>query len=59
MGALSCMYAGNAFGRRKTVFIGAICGIVGTILFCSSTTMAQLIIARRKSRVFTWSMGSC
>jgi MFS family permease len=50
MGALPCMYAGNAFGRRGTVFIGAIAGIVGTVLFCSSTTMAQLIIARREQR---------
>lgn len=52
VGALSCLYVGNAIGRRRTVFWGSVCVVIGTILFCTSFSFAQLIVARRKSFSF-------
>jgi MFS family permease len=51
VGALSCMYVGNKFGRRWTVFSGSVCVIIGTVLFCASFDFAQLVIARCKLRI--------
>lgn len=52
VGALSCMYIGNKLGRRRTVFLGSICTIIGTVLFCSSFSFAQLIVARCEYSAF-------
>ncbi|WWD21821.1 hypothetical protein CI109_106309 [Kwoniella shandongensis] len=49
MGCLSTMYLGNRLGRRRTVMLGAIVTLVGTVLQCSAFELPQLIVARRKS----------
>ncbi|WWD03191.1 hypothetical protein V865_001238 [Kwoniella europaea PYCC6329] len=46
MGCLSTMYLGNKLGRRRTVVLGAIVAIIGTILQCSAYYLPQLIISR-------------
>ncbi|WWC69816.1 uncharacterized protein I206_103759 [Kwoniella pini CBS 10737] len=46
LGCLSTMYLGNRLGRRRTVMLGAIIALVGTILQCSAFSLAQLIVAR-------------
>lgn len=53
-GALSCIYIGDRVGRRWSIFIGAIVGLVGTILITSSFSLAQLIVGRF---VFGWGCG--
>jgi MFS family permease len=49
IGCLSTMYLGNKFGRRKTIFMGSIVAIAGTVLMCAAFSLAQLIVARSKS----------
>jgi MFS family permease len=63
IGCLSTMYLGNKFGRRKTIFMGAIVALAGTVLLCAAFSLAQLIVARSESfqlfnvrRILT---GSC
>lgn len=46
IGALSTLYLGNKFGRRKVIFGGAIIMTIGAILQCSSYSLAQMIIGR-------------
>lgn len=45
-GALACIYIGDKLGRRKTIFLGAIIGLIGSILMTSSFGLAQLIVGR-------------
>lgn len=46
VGALSCSYTGDRFGRRKVIFYAAICSLVGEILEASSFGLAQFIVGR-------------
>ncbi|WWC62287.1 uncharacterized protein I303_104883 [Kwoniella dejecticola CBS 10117] len=46
LGCLSTMYLGNKLGRRRTVMLGAIVALIGTILQCSAYYLAQLIVSR-------------
>ncbi|WWC88940.1 uncharacterized protein L201_003855 [Kwoniella dendrophila CBS 6074] len=46
MGCLSTMYLGNKLGRRRTVILGAVVALIGTILQCSAFELPQLIVAR-------------
>lgn len=48
LGCLSTMYLGNKFGRRYTIFIGALVGVAGTILQCAAFSLAQLIASRSR-----------
>lgn len=51
-GAFACfivLYFGNRLGRRKMSFIGAIIAIVGTVIFCTSYSFAQILVSRCKS----------
>ncbi|KAL5365780.1 general substrate transporter [Aspergillus floccosus] len=45
-GALSCVYLGDAWGRRKVIFITNAITAVGAILMASSFHFAQFIVAR-------------
>lgn len=53
-GALSCIYIGDRLGRRKSIFLGAIIGIVGVVIITSSYTLAQLIVGRF---LYGWGCG--
>jgi MFS family permease len=44
--ALSTLWAGDKFGRRKTVFGGAIIMCIGAAIQCSSFTLAQFTVGR-------------
>ncbi|KAF2087947.1 putative sugar transporter [Saccharata proteae CBS 121410] len=46
VGALSCSYTGDKFGRRAIIFAGAICTLIGEVLECSSFSLAQFIVGR-------------
>lgn len=46
IGALSCLYFGDKFGRRKVIFAGAAVMIIGTVLQTTSFGLAQLIVGR-------------
>ncbi|EGF98887.1 uncharacterized protein MELLADRAFT_50846 [Melampsora larici-populina 98AG31] len=46
MGAISCVYVGDKFGRRKVIFAGAAVMVIGTILQASAFGLAQLIVGR-------------
>ncbi|KAG0148801.1 hypothetical protein CROQUDRAFT_654374 [Cronartium quercuum f. sp. fusiforme G11] len=46
VGALSCLYVGDKYGRRKVIFAGAAVMVIGTILQTTSFGLAQLIIGR-------------
>jgi len=46
LGALSCSKLGDPLGRRKTIFIGAVCTLIGEILECTSFHVAQFIVGR-------------
>lgn len=45
-GALICSWAGDKFGRRKTIFAAATLSLVGEALECTSFHIAQLIVGR-------------
>ena len=45
-GALSCFFIGEKYGRKKTTFAAAIIVLVGVILQATSYELAQLIVAR-------------
>ncbi|CAG8005613.1 unnamed protein product [Penicillium nalgiovense] len=45
-GALSCVYFGDRWGRRKVIFITNFITIIGAILMATSFQFAQFIIAR-------------
>lgn len=53
-GALSCIYIGDKVGRRWSIFMGAIIGLIGTIIITSSFSLAQLIVGRV---LFGWGCG--
>ncbi|KAI0015241.1 general substrate transporter [Xylariomycetidae sp. FL0641] len=46
VGALSCSYTGDRFGRRNVIFFAGICTLIGEILEASSFGLAQLIVGR-------------
>lgn len=46
IGALSCAYTGDKFGRRKVIFLGGLCTLIGEVLECSSFSLAQFIVGR-------------
>lgn len=46
VGALSCSYTGEKYGRRAVIFAGAVCTLIGEILECSSFGLAQFIVGR-------------
>lgn len=51
-GAFACiivLYWGNKLGRRKMSFIGGIIAIIGTVIFCTSYSFAQILVSRCKS----------
>jgi MFS family permease len=45
-GALSCSYTGDKFGRRKVIFAGGICTLIGSVLEASSYGLAQFVVGR-------------
>ncbi|KFZ23958.1 hypothetical protein V502_01565 [Pseudogymnoascus sp. VKM F-4520 (FW-2644)] len=45
-GALSCMYTGDIFGRRKNIFTAAALTLIGEILCSSSYALPQFMIGR-------------
>ncbi|KAK2051952.1 general substrate transporter [Colletotrichum caudatum] len=46
IGALSCAFVGDAFGRRLTIFIAGCIVIVGVVIQSSSFSLGQLIASR-------------
>ncbi|KAH8646652.1 general substrate transporter [Xylariales sp. PMI_506] len=46
IGAFSCSYTGNKFGRRNVIFAGAICTLIGSVLEASSFGLPQFIVGR-------------
>ncbi|KIW02625.1 hypothetical protein, variant 2 [Verruconis gallopava] len=46
IGSIVCIWVGDIFGRRKTIFIGSSIMIIGATLQCSSFSLAQLIVGR-------------
>ena len=46
IGALSCSYTGDRLGRKKVIFIGALCTLIGIVLECTSYSLAQFIVGR-------------
>lgn len=44
--ALACMKIGNLLGRRRTIFLGAVCTLIGEILCTSSFGLAQFVVGR-------------
>ncbi|KAK8241988.1 general substrate transporter [Phyllosticta capitalensis] len=46
VGALSCSYTGDRFGRRHVIFMAGVCSLIGTILEASSFSLAQFIVGR-------------
>ena len=46
LGALSCFWAGDHFGRRKTIFIAAALTLIGEVLECCSFQLPQLVVGR-------------
>lgn len=46
VGALSCSWSGDRFGRRNVIFFAAVSSLIGVILEASSFSLAQLIVGR-------------
>lgn len=46
IGALSCLWLGDLWGRRAIIWIGTVWMIVGAIIQTSSYSLAQLIVGR-------------
>ncbi|CCG84196.1 protein of unknown function [Taphrina deformans PYCC 5710] len=53
-GALSCIYIGDKVGRRWSIFMGAIIGLIGTVIITCSFSLAQIIVGRF---IFGWGCG--
>ena len=53
-GALSCSWVGDWLGRRKVIFIGALCTLIGEILQCTSFQLAQFVVGRF---ILGWGVG--
>ncbi len=45
-GSLACYKLGDKLGRLRTIAIGTVLIIVGSILLCSSFTLGQFIVGR-------------
>jgi MFS family permease len=45
-GALSTLWAGDKFGRRRTVFGGAIIMCIGAAIQCSAFALSQFVVGR-------------
>lgn len=45
-GALDCIWLGDKLGRKKTIMLGALVNIVGSILQSTSFSLSQLIVGR-------------
>lgn len=46
VGALSCSWSGDRFGRRNVIFFAGICSLIGVILEASSFALPQFIVGR-------------
>lgn len=46
VGAFSCMYTGDYFGRRKNIFAAAVFTLIGEAVCCSSFHLAQFVVGR-------------
>lgn len=46
LGSLSCIYLGDRLGRIRTMQLGALIDIIGTILQTTSMSLSQLIVGR-------------
>ncbi|KAI0120955.1 general substrate transporter [Xylariales sp. AK1849] len=46
IGALSCSYTGDKFGRRPVIFVAGVCTLIGSVLEGSSFGLAQFIVGR-------------
>lgn len=46
VGALTCSYTGDKFGRRNVIFAAGICTLIGEILEASSFGLPQFIVGR-------------
>ncbi|KAF3761856.1 hypothetical protein M406DRAFT_64951 [Cryphonectria parasitica EP155] len=46
IGALSCSWSGDKFGRRNVIFFAAVCSLIGIILEASSFGLPQFIVGR-------------
>ncbi|KAI1959680.1 hypothetical protein LOZ58_004489 [Ophidiomyces ophidiicola] len=46
LGAIACIWIGDIFGRRKTIFFGCSIMIVGAILQCAAFDLSQFIVGR-------------
>lgn len=46
MGSLSCYFLGDKLGRIRTIAVGSVLIIIGSILLASSFSLAQLIVGR-------------
>ncbi|KAI0432236.1 general substrate transporter [Xylaria sp. FL1042] len=46
IGALSCLFLSDRLGRRKTIALGAILGIIGQILQVASYSLIQFVVGR-------------
>lgn len=46
IGALSCSWSGDKFGRRNVIFFAGVCTLIGTILEAASFGLAQFIVGR-------------
>lgn len=46
IGALSCSWSGDKFGRRNVIFVAGVASLIGVILEASSFSLAQLIVGR-------------
>ncbi|KIW17932.1 hypothetical protein PV08_05127 [Exophiala spinifera] len=46
LGSLSCIYMGDRLGRIRTMQLGALINIVGTILQATSMSLPQLVVGR-------------
>ncbi|KAJ5387735.1 hypothetical protein N7509_010276 [Penicillium cosmopolitanum] len=45
-GALSCVFFGDRWGRRKVIFISNVITIIGAILMATSFSLAQFVVGR-------------
>ncbi|KAI8630789.1 general substrate transporter [Xylariaceae sp. FL1651] len=46
VGALSCSWSGDRFGRRHVIFVGALCTLIGIVLEASAFSLSQFIVGR-------------
>lgn len=46
VGALSCFYLGDRYGRRTTVWFGMVAMVIGGTLQCSAFHVGQMLVGR-------------